>query len=176
MNDKANIQHNKLMKLDNSMLMYGIYNAKTLEKLIKIVQGIHNTMSSHERLFAGEHSPSTFRTLYAPSLGLQHYSTNSLLYLMIIQDMYVTLYRELVTQMCTYVSAIRVLVKGCLPNTLITLAKLQNILLEVKKTLQTTNPDYDLVIDRLHLYYDMPLVTFGIDKKYESYHSIPQYL
>ena len=26
------------------------------------------------------------------------------------------------------------------------------------------NPDYDLVIDRLHLYYDMQLVTFGIDK------------
>ena len=24
--------------------------------------------------------------------------------------------------------------------------------------------DYDLVIDRLHLYYDMPLMTFGIDK------------
>ena len=121
-------------------------------------------MSSHERLFAHEHSPSTFRTLYAHSLGLQHYSTNSLLYLRIIQDKYVTLYRELVTQLCTYVSAIRVLAKGYLPNTLITLAKLQRILIEVKKTLQSTNPDYDLVIDRLHLYYDMPLITYGIDK------------
>ena len=91
--DKANIQCNKLMKLDNSMLMYGVYNAKTLEKLIKTVHGIHNSTSSHERLFAGEHSPSIFRTLYAHSLGLQHYSTNSLLYLRIIQDKYVTLYR-----------------------------------------------------------------------------------
>ena len=27
MDDKANIQCNRLMKLDNSMLMYGIYNA-----------------------------------------------------------------------------------------------------------------------------------------------------
>ena len=26
------------------------------------------------------------------------------------------------------------------------------------------NPDYDLVIDRLHLYYNMQLATFGIDK------------
>ena len=34
MNDKANIQHNKLMKLDDTMLMHGIYNAETLEKLI----------------------------------------------------------------------------------------------------------------------------------------------
>ena len=67
MDDKANIQCNKLMKLDNSMLMYGVYNAETLEKLVKTVHGIHNTTSSHERLFVGEHSPSTFRTLYAHS-------------------------------------------------------------------------------------------------------------
>ena len=116
MDDKANIQHNKLMKLHNSMLIYGIYNAETLQQLIKTVQGIHNTMSSHERLFAGEHSPSTFSTLYAHSLGLQHYSTNSLLYLRIIQDKHIALYRELVTQLCTYVSAVRVLVKGYLPH------------------------------------------------------------
>ena len=73
-------------------------------------------------------------------------------------------YRELLTQLCTYVSAIRVLAKGCSPNTLITLTKLQEILIEVKKTLQITNQDYNLVVDRLHLYYDMPLITFGIDK------------
>ena len=40
------------------------------------------------------------------SLGLQHYSTNSLLYLRIIQDKYVALYRELITQLHTYVSSI----------------------------------------------------------------------
>ena len=32
------------------------------------------------------------------------------------------------------------------------------------KGIFTKHPDYDLVTDRLHLYYDMPLVTFGIDK------------
>ena len=42
MNNQANIQHNKLMKLDNTMLMYGIYDANTLEKLINTVQEIHN--------------------------------------------------------------------------------------------------------------------------------------
>ena len=70
MDNKANIQHNKLMQLENSMLMYGIYNEETLEKLINTVHNIHNTTSSHERLFAGQHSSSTFRLLYAHSLGL----------------------------------------------------------------------------------------------------------
>ena len=141
MNNKANTQHNKLMKLDDTMLMYGIYNAETLEKLIKTVHEIHNTTSSHEKLFAGKHNHSVFRILYAHSLGLQHYSTNSLLYLKIIQNKYISLYKELITQLCTCVSVIRILAKGYLPNTLIKPAKLQEILSEVKKSLQITNPD-----------------------------------
>ena len=55
MNNQVNTQHNKLMKLDDTMLMYGIYNAEMLEKLIRTIHEIHNT-SSHEKLFAGEHT------------------------------------------------------------------------------------------------------------------------
>ena len=68
------------MKLDDTILMYGIFNPETLEELIKSVHEIHNTTSSHEKLFAGKHNCSVLRILYAHSLGLQHYSTNSLLY------------------------------------------------------------------------------------------------
>ena len=39
------------------------------------------------------------------------------------------------------------------------------MLSKVKMAMRQTNPGYDLVIDRLHLYYDMKLVTFGIDKE-----------
>ena len=60
--------HIKLLKLDNTMLMYGIYNADTLEKLINTVQEIHNVTSSHEKLFAGEHNPAIFRLLYMDAL------------------------------------------------------------------------------------------------------------
>ena len=54
--------------------------------------------------------------------------------------------------------------KRIFTNTLVTPSKLKEILNEVKTALQTSNPDYDLVIDRLHLYYDMQLVTFAINK------------
>ena len=163
MNDKANIQCNKLMKMDDTMLMYGVYNAETLEKLIKTVHEIHNTTLCHE-IVCRQAQLAMLRVLYAHSFGLQHFSINSCLYLRIIQDKYIALYRELITQLHTYVSAIRVLAKGHFPNNLIKPAKLQEILAEVKKTLQITNPDYDLVLDRLHLYNDMLLVTFSIDK------------
>ena len=61
MNSQAEIQCNKLIKLDNTMLMYRIYNAETLEKLINTIQNIHNVTSSHEKLFAGDHNPTIFR-------------------------------------------------------------------------------------------------------------------
>ena len=36
MANEINIQCNKLLKLDNTMLMYGIYNVEMLEKLINM--------------------------------------------------------------------------------------------------------------------------------------------
>ena len=57
------------------------------------------------------------------------------------------------------------LAKGYLLIQFITPLKLQEIIDSVKETLIKTNPDYDIVIKRLHLYYDMKLITFCIDKK-----------
>ena len=164
MNDQVNTQHNKLIKSDNAMVMYGIYNTEMLERLINTVHEIHTTTSSHENLFAGEHIHSLFRMLYTDALGLQQYATNSLLYLRIIQDKYISLYGELITQLHTYVSTIRILAKGYLPNTLITPKKLQEILTEVKMSLHTTNPDYNLVLDRPHLYMICSLLPLVLTK------------
>ena len=91
MDSKTTIQHNKLMQLENSMLLYVIYNTETLEKLINTVHNIHNTTSLHERLSAGQHSSLTFRSLYANLLGVHHYSIHLLLYLRTVQDKYSTI-------------------------------------------------------------------------------------
>ena len=85
---------NNLMQFENSMLMYGIYNVETLEKLINSVHNMHNTTSLHERLFAGQQSSLTLRLLYANSLGLHHYSINALLYLRMVQDKYNVVYDQ----------------------------------------------------------------------------------
>ena len=44
MDSKANIQHNKHMQLENSMVMYGVYNAETLKKLITTFHNIHKPL------------------------------------------------------------------------------------------------------------------------------------
>ena len=97
--------------------------------------------------------------------GIQHYAINSMLYLRMIKDKYIELYNAFISQLHNYAKAIRILAKGYLPISLITPLKLKEILASVKETLIKTNPDYDILIKWLHLYYDMKLVTFSIDRK-----------
>ena len=73
------------------------------------------------------------------------------------------MYDRFINQLEMYSQVIRFLSKGYLPISLLLPLKLNVILQEVKEALQVTNRDYDLVIKRLYLYYDMKLVTFGID-------------
>ena len=50
------------MHLEDSMVMYSIYNAETLEKLINTVHHIHNYTSPNKKLFAGTTRHSTTST------------------------------------------------------------------------------------------------------------------
>ena len=163
MDNKTSIQHNKVMQLENSMVMYGIYNAETVEQLINTVHHIYNTTSSNEKLFTEQRGSLTLRSLYANAQGIQHYSINSLLYLRTTRETYVLLYKEPISQLHIYAAAIRILAKGYLPISLSTPLRLKDILNVIRNTVWKTNPDYDLVIKRLHPYYDMKLVTFSID-------------
>ena len=42
MENKVDIQHNKIFHLEDSLVMYGIYNSDTLEDLINTVHRLHN--------------------------------------------------------------------------------------------------------------------------------------
>ena len=73
------------------------------------------------------------------------------------------MYERFINQLREYLQAIRILSKGYLPISLLPPSKFNTILGKVKKALQVNNREYDLVIKRLYLYYDIKLVTFGID-------------
>ena len=165
MDSKTTIQCNKLMHLEDSIVIYGIYNAETLEKLINTVHCIHNNTSPNKKLFAGQQGTALLQPIYANMQGIQHYSINSLLYLRIVKEKYGLMYKEFIMQLHIYATAIRVLAIGYLPISPITPLKLKEILNVVRNTIRKTNPYYDLFIKRLYLYHDMKLVTFSIDRE-----------
>ena len=74
------------------------------------------------------------------------------------------MYERFVNQLKEYAHAIRILSKGYLPISLLPPSKLAKILQEVKQVLLKTNKNYGLVIKGMYKYYDMKLVTFGIDQ------------
>ena len=49
METKVDIQHNKLIHLEDSVVMYGVYNAEALKKLFKTVHQMHNTTILNEK-------------------------------------------------------------------------------------------------------------------------------
>ena len=54
MSSKVDIQRNKLIHLENTLVIYEVYNAETVEKLIKTVHTLHSRQSMYEKLFAGQ--------------------------------------------------------------------------------------------------------------------------
>ena len=88
-----------------------------------------------------------------------------MLYLRTIKDKYIEIHNKFISQLCIYAKAVRILAKSYFPISLMTPLKLQEITDSIKETLIKTNPDYDIVIKRLHLYYSMKLVTFRLDRE-----------
>ena len=84
---QATIQCNKLMHLEDSMVMYDIYNAETFENLIHTVYCMHNSTMEIENLFLGQLN--TVYIWYINTPGTQHYAIDSLLYLRTIRGKYI---------------------------------------------------------------------------------------
>ena len=95
--------------------------------------------------------------------GVGHNAINLLLFLTTAREKDIKMYERFINKLRMYSKAIRILSEGYLPISLLPPLKLNTILQEVKVSLQTTNRDYDLVIKRLYLYYDMKLVMFSIE-------------
>ena len=162
-NERQNIEHNKIYHLEDTMIMYGKYNSDTLTNLIDMVHRMHNLTSLKERLFVGRVNEWLKQQL--TWYNNEHsYSITTLLFLRTINEKYVRMYERFINELKTYSRAIHILSKGYLPITLVPPSKLEAILQQVKTTLAKTNKNYDLVLNRLYLYYEMKLVTFGIDQ------------
>ena len=79
MNKRINIKQNRVFHLEDSMIMYGVYNVDTLEKFIQMVHKMNNRSVWYERLYAGY--VNKWFEMYLASQGANYYAIHSLLYL-----------------------------------------------------------------------------------------------
>ena len=142
--------------------MYGKYNSDTLMELVKTVHQMQNVTTWREKFFV-----SNMNKWLRPKLEDIHnefdYSIDAVLFLTTVKEKYIRMYEKFINELESYSKAIRILSKGYLPITLITPSKLEAILQQVQLAITKTNQDYEIVLNRLYLYYNMKLVMFGID-------------
>ena len=84
MNKRVNIEWNRVFHLEDSMIMYGVYNVDMLEKLIQMVHKMNTKSVWFESLYT-EHVNKWFE-MHSSSQGANYYAIHSLLYLRTIQE------------------------------------------------------------------------------------------
>ena len=100
MSISSDAKRNKLVHLENSLIMNGVYNMETLEKLVKTTHALYSRQSLVENLFAGQ-TVSRYK-IYSQmqnACGVQHYTMNALLYLHNVKEKHVAVSNEFITQL-----------------------------------------------------------------------------
>ena len=90
-NERQNIEHNRIYHLEDTMIMYSKYNSDTLTNLIGMVHGMHNLTSVNERLFVGRVNEWLKQQLTCYN-DEHSYSITTLLFLRTINEKYVRMY------------------------------------------------------------------------------------
>ena len=143
---KTNIQCNRIHHLEDTMIMYGVYNSYTLTDLIDTVHRMQNFTAWNEKMFAGKLHD--WMELYSQDKGVCNYAINSVLFLTMVREKYVKMYKRFIEELKFYSKVIRVLSKGIYPFLYYHHEKLEKILKEVRIAVAKSNKDYDLVLTR----------------------------
>ena len=56
MNKKTDIKHNRIHHLEDTMIMYGVYNSDTLTDLIDTIHRMQNFTTLNEKIFTGKYT------------------------------------------------------------------------------------------------------------------------
>ena len=68
------------------MVMYGVYNTETIEKLVNTLEKMYNETTWNERVFSGKLTH--WFNWYLSKEGVVHYATNSILYINTLKEKY----------------------------------------------------------------------------------------
>ena len=129
-----------------------------------------------ELLLGKDHSVATQQFLHASSIGRLLFTHKLNIYLTSVQETQLRLYDELERVLREFLSAVRILSKGYLPASLFPPTILRRITSNALQMVQRKNPDYVLTIKHVTEYYDMKMVTFGVNDGEELVVAFPVFV
>ena len=111
MNKRSTLQCNRIHHLEDSMIMYGVYNSDTLKRSDRHSAYECKTLQpGNEKTFAGRLHD--WMEIYSRDEGVRNYAMNSILFLTTVREKYVRMYERFLEELKLYSRAIRILSKG----------------------------------------------------------------
>ena len=165
---------NSVKQLEDDFLMYGKYNLDSLEKIVHTINHLGDRVHQMESLLMGE-NPLVTKTqfLHINFIGRLLFAHKLNIYLTTVQETQLRLYDELKRVLRVFLSAAETLSKGYLPASLFPPSVLHNITSNALIMVQKKNLDYVLTIKHVTEYYDMKMVTFGVNDGVELVVAFP---
>ena len=155
---------NSIRQLEDNFLLYGKYNLDSLEKITHTVNHLGGRVHQLEEILLGkDHSLAKKQFVHTSVLGRILFANILNIHLTSVWETQLRLYDELECVLREFLSAVGTLSKGYLPASLFTPVVLHRITSGALKMVQRTNPDYVLTIQHVTQYYDMKIVTFGVN-------------
>ena len=162
MDRKITLTRNMMHQLEKDLVLFGEYDTNSTESIIKMLDSLDNRSSTIERWLEG-HSVAWVINFYESSNGPLIYSHLTQLYLASLKDRFIALYQALGTELKLLLKSISILSKGYLPPQLFPPSTLVEISQKSLAMIKAKNPGYVLALPHITDYYDMRLVTFGLD-------------
>ena len=155
----------------------GKYNIDSLEKIMHTVNHLGDRVHQMEGLLMGkDHSVATRQFLHSNYLGRLLFAHKLNIYLTSVQETQLRLYDELERVLREFLSAVEILSRGYLPASLFPPSTLHRITSNALQMVQKKNPDYVLTIKHVTEYYDMKMVTFGVNDGEELVVAFPVFV
>ena len=155
---------NSLRQLEHDFLLYGKYNVEKLQDIVMTVNSLQNRTLSIERLLTGQDMHTLQVAHMAPDVVRRMTFIHKLnLYVHGVLERQIRLYEWLLCHLQGLLDSTGTLSTGYLSPPLFPPTVLQNITANATDMVHRTHPDYALAIKHIIEYYDMKLVTFGLD-------------
>ena len=155
---------NQLFKIKQDFLMFGDYEVQTTDGMIKLLRNLNNRTVNLEAMLTGKDSRLASLYLNLNLRGTQVFAHQVNMYVHAMKERYLRVPENLINELRLLLRSIAILSKGYLPPQLFSPTDIVRISQAALNMVKQGHPDYVLAIPQASSYYDMRLVTFGIDE------------
>lgn len=164
MKTDSSLYDNIIKGLDSDNLLYGKFSFDSLDAIADQLEHLHAKTSTLENMLNVVNATKAQNHFIGETLtGRIRFMHLLQVYFQTVSEKHIRLYEELIRHLLDVLRAIRTLSRGHIPVELFPPALLGNITEKAVKMIRNAHPEYSAVLEHVTKYYDLQVVTFGLD-------------